>query len=117
MEMTQLGGRGSPLPSFFSPTCHLKGRHGSWSRLEPQHLSWTTDSLHDGNHKVSGAERQMMGKLPWWVVQGWYGLPASRILLYEKEINLLLICARIILHFLLYVAKCSSNQRSGFATV
>lgn len=61
VELTQLGG--FSLTSFFSPACHLKGRHGSWPRLEPQHLSWATDSLHDGNHYITGTERQTLGKL------------------------------------------------------
>ena len=66
---------------------------------------------------VITAERQMMGKLPWWAVQGKYRLPASRILLYEKERNLFLVCAMIILHFLLHVANYISSQRISFATV
>ena len=39
MELTEL--RGSPAPSFFSPSCHLKGSHDGWSRLEPQQAFWT----------------------------------------------------------------------------
>lgn len=59
----------------------------------------------------------MMCKVPWWAVQGKDRLPASRILLYEKEINISLVYAMIILHFLLHVANYISNQRISFATV
>lgn len=34
-----------------------------------------------------------MGELPWWTVQGRNELPASGILLYEKEINLPPVCS------------------------